>query len=113
MTNSAKLTAAAAIAAALTGAASADQGRTAYTLEFSYNPAATAEANYDAFRRLARRECETPGVRPLQQIRQERACVVEILDRFVETLGRPEVAALHAERTGRRPADMRDYASRG
>ena len=113
MTVSAKLAVTAIAASLACGVASADAPRHAYTIEFRYNPAATAETNYDAFRRLARRECESPGVHPLAQVRLERACVIEILDRFVETLGRPEVAALHAERTGHRPSDMRDYASRG
>jgi hypothetical protein len=46
---------------------------------------------------------------------QERACVTGIMDRFVETLGRAEVAAIHAVRTGRAPAaaPARDFAARG
>jgi hypothetical protein len=113
-----KLIALSTLALAAASVAHAEPGRPGsqvFKLEFRYDAARSAEANYDAFRRMAERKCVTPGLRPIQIIVQERACVAEVMDRFVETLGRGEVAAVHAARTGRTPAadPARDFASRG
>jgi hypothetical protein len=64
---------------------------------------------------MGERQCVTQGLRPLQTMVQERACVTGIMDRFVEILGRAEIAAVHAARTGRAPAaaPVRDFAARG
>ena len=90
-------------------------GRHTFTLEFRYDALKSPEANYDAFRHMAERQCVGPGLRPLQTMVLERACVTQIMDRFVETLGRAEVAAVHAARTGRAltTAPARDFAARG
>lgn len=103
---------------AAAGAANAEPvkaGREVYTLEYRYDAARSPEANYNAFRNMAEKTCETPGLRPIQTIVQERACVLDIVDNFVAALGRSEVAAIHAARTGRSPAAQpaRDFASRG
>jgi hypothetical protein len=113
-----KLITVAALAIAAIGAAHADPargqaGRQLFTLEFRYEAQKSPEANYDAFRHMAEHTCITPGPRPIQTMVQERACVTEIMDRFVETLGRAEIAAVHAARTGRPAAPARDFASRG
>jgi hypothetical protein len=102
-----------ALPAALAGAAGAEAGRTTYSIEFQYNPAATAEANYRAFENKAQRECITPGPRPLALVVQERACVADIMERLVAAMGHAELARVHSERNGARPAPMRDFASRG
>src|SRR5262245_21259797 len=118
VTAATKLAALAVLAVAGAGAAHADkaaQGRELFTLEYRYDAARSPEANYNAFRNLAERKCETQGVRPINTIVLERACVLKVMDRFVDTLGRAEVAAIHAARTGRTPAAIpaRDFASRG
>ena len=120
MTTNAKLVAIAAFALSAAAAAHAEPvrpeaGRQLFTLEYRYDPAKSPEANYNAFRHMAERQCVAPGLRPIQTMVQERACVTGIMDRFVETLGRAEVAAIHAARTGRAPATApaRDFAARG
>jgi hypothetical protein len=92
-----------------------EPGRQVFTLEYRYDAAKSPEANYDAFRHMAQRRCDSPGLRPIQTLMRERACVTGIMDRFVETLGRAEIAAVHAARTGRAPAaaPVRDFAARG
>jgi hypothetical protein len=115
-----KLIALSTLALVAAGAANAEPGRPSagsqvFTLEFRYDARKSPEANYDTFRRMAERKCVTPGVRPIQTIVREHACIAEVMDRFVQTLGRAEVAAVHAARTGRTPAadPARDFASRG
>jgi hypothetical protein len=92
-----------------------EAGGQLFTLEYRYDAAKSPEANYDAFRHMAERQCVSPGVRPLQTMVRERACVTGIMDSFVQTLGRAEVAAIHAARTRRAPAaaPARDFAARG
>jgi hypothetical protein len=115
-----KLIALSTLALAAAGVANAEPGRPSagsqvFTLEFRYDATRSPEANYDAFRRMVERKCVTPGLRPIQTIVRERACVAEVMDRFVQALGRAEIAAVHAARTGRTPAadPARDFASRG
>ncbi|MDP3739752.1 MAG: hypothetical protein Q8R02_20360 [Hyphomonadaceae bacterium] len=101
-----------ALPAALAGAASAEAGRTTYSIEFRYDPAVSADANYRAFENKAERECVTTGQRPLALVVQERACVADIMERLVVAMGNAQLARVHIERHGR-PAPMRDFASRG
>ena len=117
-THTTKLITIAALAIAAAGAAHAEPGqagRQIFTLEYRYDAAKSPEANYGAFRHMAERQCISPGLRPIEIMVRERACVTGIMDRFVETLGRAEVAAIHAARTGRAPAaaPARDFAARG
>jgi hypothetical protein len=101
-----------AAAAALSAPAFAEPQDT-FSIVFKWDRRASAEANYNAFRRLAARECEGQGLRPLQVRLQERACTDDIMDRFVVEMGRADIAVLHTARTGRDPIGEIDFASRG
>lgn len=105
--------AAAVIAPVLAAPAFAEPQQATFSITFKWDRNASTEANYNAFRRLAQRECESPGRRPLALLAQERACTANILDRFVVQMGRNDVAALHTARTGRSPVAQIDFASRG
>lgn len=92
--------------------ASAGPDSVTFTIAFDYDGAKTAEHNYGAFLREARRACTTPGVRPVSVRKQEDACIAEAVDAFVQKLGRTDVAAIHFDRTGRRIDSSRILAAR-
>jgi hypothetical protein len=92
--------------------ASAGPDQTTFTIAFDYDGAKSAEHNYGAFLREARRACTTPGARPVNVRKQEDSCIAQALDAFVQKLGRTDVAAIHFDRTGRRIDSSRILAAR-
>lgn len=92
--------------------ASADIHRTEFTIAFEYDAGKSAEHNYSAFVREARRACTTPGKLSLDVRQQDIACIDDAVDAFVRKLGRTEIAALHFDRTGRRIDSSRTLAAR-
>jgi hypothetical protein len=92
--------------------ASAGPDPAMFTIVFDYDGAKSAEHNYGAFLREARRACTSPGVRPIGLRRLEDACIAQAVDAFVQKLGRTDVAAIHFDRTGRRIDSSRILAAR-
>lgn len=92
--------------------ASADANRTDFAIAFDYDAGKSAEHNYGAFVREARRVCTTPGKQSLDARRHDLACVDDAVDAFVRKLGRTEIATLHFDRTGRRIDSSRTLAAR-
>jgi len=104
----------AAIAAAgqFSSNAHADPDGAAFTIKFDYKADRSADHNYGASLRDARRVCITPGVRFLDQRRREDACIADAVDTFVRKVGRTDIAAVHFDRTGRRIDSSRILAAR-
>jgi hypothetical protein len=92
--------------------ASAGPDKATFTIAFDYDAAQSAEHNYRAFQREARRACTTPGVRLLSVRKLEDTCIAQAVDAFVQKLGRTDVAAIHFDRTGRRIDSSRILAAR-
>ncbi len=92
--------------------ASAGPDQTTFTIVFDYDGAQSAEHNYRAFLREARRACTTPGIRPISLRKLEDACIAQAVDSFVQKLGRTDIAAIHFDRTGRRIDSSRILAAR-
>jgi hypothetical protein len=92
--------------------ASAGSQYATFTISFDYDSAKTAQQNYGAFLREARRACTTPGLRPLDLRRREDACIDDAVDAFVRQVGRTDIAAIHFDRTGRRIDSSRILAAR-
>lgn len=92
--------------------ASAGPDQDTFTISFDYDRAKSAEHNYGAFQREARRACTTPGARLLSMRKAEDACIAQAVDAFVQKLGRTDVAAIHFDRTGRRIDSSRILAAR-
>ncbi|OYW42314.1 MAG: hypothetical protein B7Z38_05445 [Rhodobacterales bacterium 12-64-8] len=92
--------------------ASADTNRTEFTIAFAYDAGESAEHNYGAFVREARRACTTPGKLSLNARQHDIACIDDAVDAFVRKLGRTEIAAVHFDRTGRRIDSSRTLAAR-
>ncbi len=92
--------------------ASAGPERTTFTIAFDYDHGKSAEHNYGAFLREARRACATAGVRQLEARLHDQECIAETVDAFVRKLGRIDVAALHFDRTGRQIDSSRTLAAR-
>lgn len=107
-------TAAFACAAAIAFAppSSADPVREPLSIEFRYQRDRSAVENYASFHRRAERACITPGVRPVDQIAREKACVAELMDNFIATMARGDLAVVHFDRTGRRVDSSRSLAAR-
>ena len=101
-----------AASAGLDLSASADPSRSTFAIAFTYDAGKSAEQNYGAFVREARRVCTTPGKQSLDARRHDLACVDDAVDAFVRKLGRTEIAALHFDRTGRRIDSSRTLAAR-
>ncbi len=93
-------------------AALAGPGQATFTITFNYDNAKSAQHNYGAFQREARRACTTSGPRPISLRRIEDACIAGAIDSFVQKLGRTDVAAIHFDRTGRRLDSSRILAAR-
>lgn len=88
-------------ALAMIGSASAESS---FTVDFKYTPTASAESNYESFKRTARKACnqEYRRTRPLSiRIHQIQACRAELLDLVVDRVDNPEIAALHGLDTPR------------
>lgn len=92
--------------------ASAEPDRATFTISFQYDTARSAEQNYAAFLREARRACMTSGMRSVAVRQLEDACIADTLDAFVRKLGRTDVVAIHFDRTGRRIDSSRILAAR-
>jgi hypothetical protein len=92
--------------------ATAGPDRESFTIAFDYDGAKSADHNYGAFLREARRACTPPGIRPVSVRKLEDACIAQAVDAFVQKLGRMDIAAIHFDRTGRRIDSSRILAAR-
>lgn len=90
----------------------AGPGVETFTLTFTYDAEKSALDNYLGFVRAAERACEADNARALAMRKHERACVGDVIDRLVERMGRPELAAVHADRIGGRDDSSRTLAAR-
>lgn len=75
--------------------ASADPFQKTFTVTFSYNRAAPAEAIYQRIEKTAHRACRTPGPLSFKMQRVTRACEGRVKDAIVMKMKRLDVAALH------------------
>lgn len=80
-------------------------------IEFRYRGWDTPAENYQVVRRLARRACKTEGPRPLAFALVEQACVAELVDGAIAQIGRPQIAQIHFNATGRRVSSSSLVAS--
>lgn len=101
-----------AAAIAVAPRSAAEPGREPFTIEARYDASRSALDNYIGFARLIQRACEAHGVRSLEAREQERACVLETLDRLVAGMDRAELAEVHEARIGRRADSSRTLAVR-
>jgi UrcA family protein len=76
-------------------AAFADPFQKTFTVTFSYNRAAPAEAIYQRVEKTAHRACRTPGPLAFKVNRATRACEGRVKDAIVMKMNRLDVAALH------------------
>lgn len=75
-------------------------------VNFTYDPAASAEDIYRSARKTAREACDIKDSRATGVLLSERLCRIDLLGSFVEALGRADVAQEHYETTGRRIASQ-------
>lgn len=79
-----------------------------FTAKFRHDAALTTEANYAAFERVARKACavdlrEAGGV--ARKMRAESECQKVLMASAIAAIGKRDLAALHALRTGA-PAEL-------
>jgi len=83
-----------------------------FSIAFRYDAGKPALDNYLSFARHAERVCSvTSGLRlVLRSV--DRACVEDLLDKVVERMDRPQLAAIHDRITGVRIDSSRSLAAR-
>jgi hypothetical protein len=90
----------------------ADPARETFAVGFRYDADKQALDNYLAFARQAERACDAPMLNTKGVRRTDRACVEGLLDGLVTRMGRPQLAEVHAQRTGLRVDSSRMLAAR-
>lgn len=101
------------LAAALQLAGDAPAAQTVDIDRNTLNSPAGAAAAYDQLASAARTVCLEDNANGVMAEHRVRVCTADTLGRAVAELDAPEVASLHAERTGlRQPAIPRLYAER-
>lgn len=99
-------------AIAITPRGSAEPARETFTISFRYDAERPALDNYLAFAREAELACAKPDGGAKAARRTDRECVESVLDQLVTRMGRPQLADVHAARTGRRVDSSRTLAAR-
>jgi len=72
----------------------ADAGQKTFTVKFSYNKAAPAEAIYQRLEKTAHRACNKPGPISFKVRRATEACEAEVIDKVLAKMQRLDVAAM-------------------
>ena len=83
-----------------------------FQVAFTYDDAAPAQETYRNARQTALDACDTTSAHALVKQRLERACALDLLDKFVVQTGRVDLVDLHIERTGRVLTLDRQFATR-
>ena len=99
----------AAIALAPQSSADATPGK--FEIEFRFDQCKAALDTYTAFLRRAQEECNTDGRLRVER-EFERQCVEATMAKFVAAMGRTNLAAIHADSTGRRVDSSHSLAAR-
>ena len=100
--------------AVLAGGLTATAGPNAaeFQVVFTYDADAPVQETYQNVRQTALDACDTVGVSALIKKRLDRACALDLLDKFVVKTGRGDLIDLHVENTGRVITLDRQFANR-
>jgi len=83
-----------------------------FQVAFTYDEAAPAQETYRNVRQTALDACDAAGAPALVKQRLDRACALDLLDKFVVQTGRVDLVDLHIERTGQVITLDRQFANR-
>lgn len=105
------LAASAVLAGALVSTAQAEENRTPTEVHVSmagvdFSQPASVDAFYGHLRAASREACDSHLGRDLSAAMADRKCAAQALDRAVAQINRPTLLALHAQRTGQKPATL-------
>lgn len=99
-------------AIALAPHSDADPARVNFQISFRYDADKSALDNYLAFTSQAKRACRIPNGHGVDMGRVDQACAEDLLQQLVARMERPQLASIHATRTGVRADSSRTLAAR-
>jgi hypothetical protein len=92
-----------------TAPVSAEPGRRPVSLEFTYDPEASAATNYRTLLVRVRRACMQEGPRSVAYMAREQACIEGMTNLAVAQINRPSLMAAHEAARGK--AERRQLAA--